>query len=111
MPQRATFAQGPVIGPEQLSALLDSVQELIAILSPDGIIQFASAGFTRVLGHAAEDLAGRSILDMLHPSDAQMAREGLRHTSAGGAATFGGRCRMRSTDGTWRWFDAASSEA
>jgi PAS domain-containing protein len=58
MPQRAPFARDTIIGPEQLSTLLDSVQELIAILSPDGIIQFASAGFTRVLGHAAEDLAG-----------------------------------------------------
>jgi two-component system cell cycle sensor histidine kinase/response regulator CckA len=110
MPQRAPFAQGTVIGLEQLSALLDSVQELIAILSPDGIIQFASAGFTRILGHAAEDLAGRSILDMLHVNDAPAVRQGLRHASAGGRGTFGGRCRMRSKDGTWRWFDAAASE-
>ena len=110
MPQRAPFARDTIIGPEQLSTLLDSVQELIAILSPDGIIQFASAGFTRVLGHAAEDLAGSSILDMLHVNDAHAVREGLRHASAGGRGTFGGRCRMRSKDGTWRWFDAASSE-
>jgi PAS domain-containing protein len=62
MPQRAPFAQGTVIGPEQLSTLLDSVQELIAILSPDGIIQFASPGFTRLLGHALKILpANRSL--------------------------------------------------
>jgi two-component system cell cycle sensor histidine kinase/response regulator CckA len=110
MPQRAPFARDTTIGPEQLPTLLDSVQELIAILSPDGIIQFASAGFTRLLGHAAEDLAGKSILDMLHANDAHVVREGLRHASVSGCGTFGGRCRMRSKDGTWRWFDAAASE-
>ncbi len=110
MPQRAPFARDTIIDPEQLSTLLDSVQELIAILSPDGIIQFASAGFTRVLGHAAEDLAGKSILDMLHANDAHVVREGLRHASVSGCGTFGDRCRMRSKDGTWRWFDAAASE-
>jgi two-component system, cell cycle sensor histidine kinase and response regulator CckA len=110
MPQRAPFAQGTVIGLEQLSTLLDSVQELIAILGSDGIIQFASPGFTRILGHAAEDLAGRSILDMLHVNDAPGVCEGLRKVSASGRGTFSGRCRMRSKDGTWRWFDAAASE-
>jgi two-component system cell cycle sensor histidine kinase/response regulator CckA len=110
MPQRAPFAQGTVIGLEQLSTLLDSVQELMAILGPDGIIQFASPGFTRVLGHPAEDLAGRSILDMLHVNDAHAIREGLRNPSANGRGTFSGRCRMRSKDGTWRWFDASASE-
>src|SRR5229473_5474019 len=103
MPQRAPFARDTIIDPEQLSTLLDSVQELIAILSPDGIIQFASAGFTRVLGHAAEDLAGKSIFDMLHANDAHVVREGLRHASVSGCGTFGDRCRMRSKDGTWRW--------
>src|SRR5258708_25824967 len=110
MPQRAPFAQGTVIGPEQLSLLLDSVQELLAIVSPDGIIQFASAGFTRVLGHRTEDLVGRPIVDLLHVNDADEVRERLRDLSASGRGTFGGRCRLQSNDGSWRWFDAAARD-
>jgi len=110
MPQRAPFAPGTVIGPEQLSTLLDSVQELITILSPDGIIQFASAGFSRLLGHRAEDLAGRPITELLHVNDAEGVRERLRDRSTGGSGTFGGRCRLRSKDGSWRWFDAAARD-
>jgi PAS domain S-box-containing protein len=110
MSQRAPFAQGTVIGPEQFSTLLDSVQELIAIISPDGIIQFANASFTRVLGHPTEDLAGTSITDLLHANDAGGVRERLRGLSVSGRGTIGGRCRLQSKDGNWRWFDAAARD-
>jgi len=110
MSQRAPFAQGTVIGPEQFSTLLDSVQELIAIISPDGIIQFANASFTRVLGHPTEDLAGTSITDLLHANDAGAVRERLRDLSVSGRGTIGGRCRLQSKDGSWRWFDAAARD-
>src|SRR5467141_3905689 len=111
MPQRAPYAQGTVIGPEQLSTLFDSVQELLTILSPDGIIQFASAGFTRVLGHRTEDLVGSSIIDLLlHVNDADGVRERLRDLSASGGGKFAGRCRLRSKDGSWRWFDAEARD-
>src|SRR6266852_185989 len=110
MSQRAPFAQGTVIGPEQFSTLLDSVQELIAIISPDGIIQFANASFTRVLGHPTEDLAGTSITDLLHANDAGGVGERLRDLSVSGRGTIGGRCRLQSKDGSWRWFDAAARD-
>ncbi len=91
--------------------MLDSVQELLTILSPDGIIQFASAGFTRVLGHRTEDLVGSSIIDLLlHVNDADGVRERLRDLSASGGGKFAGRCRLRSKDGSWRWFDAEARD-
>ncbi len=110
MRQRAPLAQGTFLGSEQLSVLLDSAQELIAILSPDGIIQYASAGFTRVLGHAAEDLVGRPFIDIVHTNDAAEAREYLRILTTRRDGDSGGRCRLRSNDGSWRWFDAAASD-
>ena len=110
MHQRATFAQGTVIGPEQLSVLLDSVQELITILSPDGIIRFASTGFTRVLGHLTEDLVGKSIFDLVHVSDAEGTRECLRDLEVSQHGEFGRRCRLQSKEGIWRWFDATARD-
>jgi len=110
MNQRAPFAPGTILGPEQLATLWDSVRELVTILSPQGIIQFASAGFTRVLGHSAEDLVGRSILELVHPNDAEGARECLRELSVSQHGKFGRRCRLRSKDGSWRWFDAEARD-
>jgi two-component system, cell cycle sensor histidine kinase and response regulator CckA len=110
MAHRASSLQGTVIGPEQLSAVLDSARELIAILSPDGIIQFATQGFARVLGHRTEDLVGRPITSLLHANDAASFRERLRELAASGGGTLNGRCRIQSKDGSWRWFDAAARD-
>jgi two-component system, cell cycle sensor histidine kinase and response regulator CckA len=110
MNQSAPFAQGTNLGQEQLATLLDSVQELLTILSPEGIVQFVSAGFTRILGHSREDLVGGSIFDLLHPDDVEGARACLRELSASQHGKFGRRCRLRSKDGSWRWFDTEARD-
>jgi two-component system, cell cycle sensor histidine kinase and response regulator CckA len=110
MAHRVSSLQGAVIGPEQVSTLLDSARELIAILSPDGIIQYATQSFARVLGHRTEDLAGRPITSLLHANDAAGFSERLRGLAASGGGTLNGRCRLQSKDGSWRWFDAAARD-
>jgi two-component system cell cycle sensor histidine kinase/response regulator CckA len=110
MNQRAPIAQGTILGQEQLSTLLDSVQELLTIVSPEGTIQFASPGFTRLLGHNTEDLVGGSLLELIHPNDAAGAHECLRELSVGQHGKLGKRCRLRSKDGSWRWFDAEARD-
>ena len=110
MPQRAPFARGNTIGLEQFSTLLDCVQELFAVLSPDGTVELASASFTHLLGHRTEDLLGRSFIDIVHADDADGARECLRELRAGGQGKSGKRCRLRSKDGRWHWFDAVAHD-
>src|SRR5216684_485598 len=110
MSPRVSSEQGTVIGPEQLSTLLNSIRELITIVSAEGIILFASPGFTTLLGHATEDLVGSSITSLLHPNDASSAREHLRELSARGGGKFTGRCRLQSKDGSWRWFTATAQD-
>jgi two-component system, cell cycle sensor histidine kinase and response regulator CckA len=110
MNQRAPIAQGTNLGQEQLATLLDSVQELLTILSSEGIVQFASAGFARILGHGLDDLVGGSIFELFHPDDVVGARECLRELSASHPGKLGRRCRLRSKDGSWRWFDAEARD-
>jgi len=109
MSHRVSSLSGAPVGPEQLSTLLGSVRELIAILSPDGMIQFTTQATAQVLGNRAEDLAGTPFASLVHPNDAASARQGLREIAAseGGAASF--RWRLQSRDGSWRWFDASAT--
>jgi PAS domain S-box-containing protein len=109
MAHRVSSFEGAVVAPELLSTLLDSVRELIAILSPDGTVQYASQGFSRVLGHRTEALVGRPITSLLHANDTANFRERLREL-AGSGGTFGGRCRLQSKDGGWRWFEAIARD-
>ena len=110
MSHRVSSLQGTAIGIEQLSTLLDSARELIAILSPDGIIQFATQSFARVLGHRTEDLVGSPIASLLHANDAAGFRERLQDLASGSGGTLNGRCRLQSKDGSWRWFDAVARD-
>jgi PAS domain S-box-containing protein len=110
MSHRVFSPQATVTGPEQLATLLDSVRELIAILGPDGVIQFASEGFARVLGHRAEDLAGGPIASLLHANESAGFHKHIRELAGSGGVANSCRCRLRSKDGSWRWFDATARD-
>jgi len=110
MAHRVSYLSGPSAGPEQLPALLDSVRELIAILSSDGLIQFATPGFARDLGHRTEDLVERPFISLIHPNDTGGAGQCLREIAVSGGGTASFRCRLQSKDGSWRWFDTSATD-
>jgi two-component system, cell cycle sensor histidine kinase and response regulator CckA len=106
MSQRPALEPNLTTTPEQLSALLDCARELLAILSPDGIILHASAESARVLGLRPDELVGRGLSEFVHPDDYAVAR-GLQDGIAGVPNdTRKGRCRLRGKTGEWRWFEA-----
>jgi two-component system cell cycle sensor histidine kinase/response regulator CckA len=111
MPQPFPPEKNNAIGVEQLSALLDSARELHAILSADDTILFASSGFTRVLGYQAEELVGRPITGLLHPTEVTEFRERLRTMAATTELGLNERCRLHGKNGSWRWFEAVGRKS
>ena len=103
MVQRTVSEPGIALGAQQLAILLDSTKELIAILGPDGTVQFANATFQNVLGYRLEELLGRSIHAIVHALDVDIVRERLRGVAAVSGASISERCRFRCRDGSWRW--------
>ena len=101
---------GQAIGPglEQLSTLLDSTRELLALVSADGSILYANERFNHVLGHSADQLTGKSIYSLFHPNEVAAARRQLQDLSASLGSSVRTRCRLQSKDGSWRWFDAVA---
>src|SRR5271168_4300089 len=108
MTPNATTVQTIVPGPEQLSTLLDSARELHAILSADGLIQYASLGFTRVLGYRPQELVGQPITFLLHPNELKAARQRLAELAASPGLLISERCRLRVKEGGWRWFEVTA---
>src|SRR5882762_5859256 len=106
MAQPSSLSQGTTLGPRQYSVLFESLRELVAILTPDGIIQYANQAFTRVLGYCSDELQGVPLLSLVHGNDAAgvCQRSGELRTNPEKQTT--GRCRLRAKDGSWRWFDA-----
>ena len=78
MSQKTVTEPGARLGAHQLASLLDSTQELIAILGPDGTVLFANEAFRYSLGYNPGELLGRSILAIVHAVDVDHIRERLR---------------------------------
>lgn len=103
MEERNVSELGIVLSAQQLAILLDSTQELIAILGPDGTVQFANATFQNVLGYRLEEILGRSIHAIVHALDVETVRDRLKEVGEASGASVSERCRFRCRDGSWRW--------
>jgi len=109
MSQRPSLDQNLMATPEQLSSLLDCAREMLAILSPDGIILHASGGSTRVLGLRPDELVGRALRDFVHPDDLQETEDRVRGLADTPNESRKGRSRLRSKAGEWRWVEMTVS--
>jgi two-component system cell cycle sensor histidine kinase/response regulator CckA len=109
MSQHASLEQNLLATQEQLSALLNCAREMLAVLTPEGIVRHASAGSTRALGLSPEELLGRAIAELVHPDDVKDLKGRLQGVANVGEDGQKGRCRLRNKTGEWRWFEATIS--
>src|SRR3984885_2985844 len=92
---------------EQLSSLLGSTRELLALLSSDGSILYASEGFGRVLGYFNSELVGSPIVGILHPDQRASAQECIDKLAVTPGGWISNNYRIQRKDGTWRWFEVS----
>jgi two-component system cell cycle sensor histidine kinase/response regulator CckA len=109
MTQKTFTEPGIRLGAQHLAALLDSTQELIAILGSDGVVRFVNDAFRRSLGYDPDELLGRSIYGIVHDVDVEHIRERLQEIAAQPVSKAPDRCRLRTRNRTWRWFEVAWS--
>jgi two-component system cell cycle sensor histidine kinase/response regulator CckA len=107
MAQKSVSEPAILLGAQQLTALLDSTRELIAILGLDCSVQFANTTFHNLLGYTPEFLLGREILAVVHSQDVDSLRTMIDRAARQAASLGNMRCRMRGQDGSLRWFDVS----
>src|SRR6202140_411331 len=105
MAQRIFSDPGFALGTAQLASLLDSTREIIAVLSADGTLHFANSTFQTSLGYRPDELVGRSLHALVPSADVGPVRTHLKQVAAQNGAPLTSRCRFRSRDGSWRWFE------
>jgi PAS domain S-box-containing protein len=91
---------------QHFHALIEHSSDAIALLTPEGIVTYASPSTERVTGYTAEELVGRNGLTLLHPDDLEDVRQKLTALldRSGNCITLEGR--LRHADGNWRWMEA-----
>jgi PAS domain S-box-containing protein len=57
-------------------------RDILLVMDSDGIALAANPAFTRILGWAPEEFAGRNVLDLIHPDDHEIVISALAGMSA-----------------------------
>jgi two-component system cell cycle sensor histidine kinase/response regulator CckA len=94
---------------QRFRALVEHSADAIALLDPAGTITYASQSTGRVLGHTAEGVLGRAMLDFLHPDDVPEVRRqlGVLRDRPGTVVTLDARYRHK--DGSFRYAECSVS--
>jgi PAS domain S-box-containing protein len=83
---------------EHYRSLIEHSLDLIAILSVNGTVRYASPSHERILGYRAEELVGQNAFGFVHADDLPRVRKAF--ANANGAASL--EFRVRHKDGSWR---------
>jgi diguanylate cyclase (GGDEF)-like protein/PAS domain S-box-containing protein len=90
---------------QMLRPLMTRSQEVAVVTGAYGVVRFASPAVERILGWTDEDVAGRSLFDLIDPEDRESVEDYVRlslaHPESGLAAEF----RLQTADGEWVWVE------
>jgi diguanylate cyclase (GGDEF)-like protein/PAS domain S-box-containing protein len=90
---------------QTLRLLLSQSHEVSVVTGVDGVVHFASPAVERVLGWTDHDLAGRSLLDLVHEQDKPRVEQWLRSSTADPSTAATVEFRTRSAAGSWTWVE------
>jgi PAS domain S-box-containing protein len=90
-------------------ALIEHSSDVVSVVGADARLTYVGPSVTRVLGHAPQDLEGRSILDIVHDDDRAAIRQGMREAMAKPGHPITVHYRLRHADGSWRWMEGVGT--
>jgi formate hydrogenlyase transcriptional activator len=83
--------------------IVDSIAGLVAMMTPEGEVEFVNNRVLEYFGRTLDELKGWSTSDAVHPDDLPHAVAAWTHSVETGH-TFDLDERLRGADGTYRWF-------
>ncbi len=91
-------------------ALLENAQDLITLITPEGVVMYKSPSVQHIMGYSPDELVGRNIFDHhVHPDDTERMRALLQRVSECGERYVHSEARLRHRDGSWRLLESISS--
>jgi PAS domain S-box-containing protein len=90
---------------QHFRTLIEKASDLITVVSPDGIIMYASPSIDRILGHKPEVLIGSSVLALIHPDDRERILGIAQRVIDTPGAIAVLELRLLHKDGPWRAFE------
>ena len=90
-------------------ALVQQLDDVIAITDAQGILRYASPAIEPTLGYTPETFVGTSIFPYLHPDDHARVTATFEQTLANPGIPMTVTYRARHRDGSWRWFETSGT--
>jgi PAS domain S-box-containing protein len=89
-------------------ALVENSQDVIFIVSADGVARFLNASMERILGYPPSEIIGRNVFDLIHPEDLPGARSSFMRAFQSHGVTVSAPFRARHADGSWIYVEVVS---
>lgn len=83
-------------------ALSHNTLDLVSIIDPTGVIQYASPSYLAVLGYRPADLLGTMARGLMHPDDLERVERDFAGLFTGSETIARYEARLRHADGSWR---------
>lgn len=86
---------------EYFRTLVEDSADMTLVLNEEGKIQYQNPGFQKVTGSKLEDLADRSIVDMVHPKDVPLLNRALEEAKQARGSVTTAEIRIQNQSGAW----------
>lgn len=94
---------------QRFAALVENTSDIIAVLSPEAMVQYASPAANRVFGRDEGGLVGVNLLELVHPDERPESFLALVHPDELGIGEVV-ELRFQSADGKWRHVEAVFTD-
>jgi diguanylate cyclase (GGDEF)-like protein/PAS domain S-box-containing protein len=89
-----------------LQAILHQAFDVVAALTPDGLLTFATPGIEAFVGRSRDSLIGVQVMDLIHPEDRATAANAMANVLAVPDASESVEVRVLRPDGSSIWIEA-----
>ncbi len=96
---------------QRLSSVIQSVSDVISVISADGTIRYTSPSARELLGFSQIELTGGSLFNLVHPDDRPHAVAFFADLGRAPGAHPRLELRLRSRDGRWRSTETVAADA
>jgi PAS domain S-box-containing protein len=93
---------------ENFRLLVENSHDIIYSIKANGVFLFVSPVWTRLLGHPASQVVGKSFQLYIHPDDIPGCMVFLKSVIETGQRQEGVEYRVRSIDGIWYWHTSSA---
>jgi PAS domain S-box-containing protein len=90
---------------QRFRALIEKSSDAIALLGPNGAVEYAGPSIERLLGYTAGEFVGQNLFTVVHLDDRDRMRAFLGDIAATPGATATAEYRIRCKDGSHAWFE------